>query len=179
MTTLYVSANYFETFGVSLARGPGFDPAIDDATSGEPRVILSDDFWRSRLAADPEIVGKSVTLDGVPHTVVGIAPADFRGHFHRFQAPGSMVFVPLERHPRLKANPNLRDDRTADWLRIHGRLKPGMDITQANALVSATVAGLAKRYPATNEFKSATVEPYTSMGAAGLPESRRVIERLA
>jgi putative ABC transport system permease protein len=175
VTTLYVSSNYFQTFGVSLARGPGFDPAIDDATSAEPRVILSDAFWRLRLAADPDIVGKSVTLGGVPHTVVGITPADFRGHFHIFQAPSTMVFVPLERHPRLKANPNLRDDRAVDWLRIHGRLKSGVDITQANALVSATVAGLADRYPASNEFKAATVEPYTSMGAAGRPESRRVI----
>ena len=89
-------------FGVSLARGPGFDPPIDDATSAEARVILSDDFWRSRMSSDPDIVGKSVTLDGVPHTVVGIAPDDFRGHFHFFQAPGSLLFLPLERHPRLR-----------------------------------------------------------------------------
>ncbi len=102
----------------------------------------------------------------------------FDGHFHFFQAPSSLLFVPLERHPRLRANPNLRDDRTVDWVRIHGRLDPGVDITQANALVSATVAGLAQRYRASNEFKAATVEPYTSMGAAGRPESRRVISVL-
>ena len=101
-----------------------------------------------------------MTIDGVPHTVVGIAPDDFRGHFHFFQAPSSLLFIPLERHPRLRANPNLRDDRTVDWVRIHGRLDPGVDITQANALVSATVSGLAQRYPASNEFKAATVEPY-------------------
>ena len=139
VATLYVSANYFSTFGVSLARGPGFDPAIDDAPSAEPRVVLSHDFWQSRMASDPDIIGKSVTIDGVPHTVVGIAPDDFRGHFHFFQAPGSLLFIPLERHPRLRANPNLRDDRTVDWVRIHGRLDPGVDITRANALVSATV----------------------------------------
>ena len=159
---------------MSLARGPGFDPAIDDAPSAEPRVVLSHDFWQSRVASDPDIIGKSVTIDGVPHTVVGIAPDDFRGHFHFFQAPGSLLFIPLERHPRLRANPNLRDDRTVDWVRIHGRLDPGVDITQANALVSATVSGLAQRYPASNEFKAATVEPYYSLGAAGRPESRRV-----
>ena len=175
VTTLYVSANYFRTFGVTLARGSGFDPAIDDAPTAEPRVVLSHDFWTSRAASDPEIIGKSVTLDGVPHTVVGIAPADFRGHFHFFQAPGSMLFIPLERHPRLKATPNLRDDRTVDWVRIHGRLDPGVDIRRANALVSTTVTGLAQRYPASNEFKAATVEQYSSMGAAGRPESRRVI----
>lgn len=175
VTTVYVSSNYFQTFGVSLARGAGFDPAIDDATSAEPRVIVSDDFWRVRLAADPEVVGKPLTLDGVPHTVVGVTPAGFRGHFHSFQAPASMVFVPLERHPRLQTNPNLRDDRTVAWLQIHGRLDAGVDITGANARVSATVAGLAQRYPSTNEFKAATVEPYASLGAAGRPEERRVV----
>ena len=178
VATVYVSANYFSTLGVSLARGPGFDPAIDDAPSAEPRVVVSHDFWRSRMASDPEIIGKSVTIDDVPHTVVGIAPPDFRGHFHFFQAPGSLLFIPLERHPRLRANPNLRDDRTADWVRIHGRLDPGVDMTRANGLVSATVSGLAQRYPASNEFKAATVEPYASMGAAGRPESRRVVSVL-
>jgi len=172
--TLYVSANYFRTFGVSLARGPGFDPAIDDSPSAEPRVVLSHDFWRSRVASHPEIIGKSVTIDGVPHMVVGIAPEGFRGHFHFFQAPSSLLFIPLERHPRLRANPTLRDDRTMDWVRIHGRLDPGVDITRANGLVKATVGGLAQRYPTSNEFKAATVEPYYSQGAAGRRESRRV-----
>jgi putative ABC transport system permease protein len=175
VTTLYVSANYFSTVGVSLARGPGFDPAIDDAPLGEPRVVISEDFWRSRMSSDADIIGKAVTIDGRPHTVVGVTPEDFRGHFHFFQAPSSLLFIPLERHPRLKATPTLRDDRTVDWVRIHGRLDPGVDMRQANALVSATVSGLAQQYPATNEFKAATVEPYTSMGAAGRPESRRVI----
>src|SRR5688572_6590620 len=178
VSTLYVSANYFQTFGVSLARGPGFDPAIDDAPLGEPRVIVSHDFWQRRMAADPDIVGKSVSVDGVPHTVVGIAPDDFRGHFHFFQAPSSLLFVPLERHPRLRANANLRDDRTVDWVRIHGRLEPGVDIARATAMVSATVTGLARQYPASNEFKAATVEPYSSMGAAGRPQSRNVISVL-
>jgi predicted permease len=172
VATLYVSANYFSTFGVSLARGPGFDPAIDDAASVEPRVVLSHDFWRSRVASDPGIIGKTITVDGVPHTVVGIAPDDFRGHFHPFQAPDSLLFMPLERHPRLRANPSLRDDRSVDWVRIHGRLDPGVDITQATARVAGTVSGLAQRYPASNGFKAATVEPYYSPGAAARPARR-------
>jgi len=174
VATLFISANYFRTFGVALARGQGFDPAIDDKPSSEPRVILSDDFWRNRMSAAPDVIGKAVTIDGIPHTVVGVTPNDFNGHFHRFNAPGSPIFLPLERHPRLRENTNLRDDRSTDWVRMHGRLSPGVDIKQANALVSATVAGLAQRHPASNEFKAATVEPYSSMGAAGRPESRRV-----
>jgi putative ABC transport system permease protein len=173
--TLYVSANYFTTFGVTLAKGPGFDTAIDDAPTGEPRVVLSHDFWRIQTSSDPDIVGKSLVFDGVLHTVVGVAPDDFHGHFHFFQAPGSLVFMPLERHPRLTANPNLRNDRATDWVRIHGRLNPGVDIRRANALVTALVAGFAQRYPSTNQYKSATVEPYAAMGAAGRPQTRRVL----
>lgn len=176
--TLYVSPNYFRTFGVTLARGPGFDAALDDSPSAEPRVILSHDFWTSRAGADPDIVGKPVLVGGVPHTVVGIAPEDFRGHFHFFQAPPSLLFVPLERHPRLRQEPNLRNDRTAEWIRMHGRLAPGVSLTQANGLVSSAVATLAREYPATNQFKAATVEPYASLGAARRPDSLRVFSVL-
>jgi predicted permease len=174
VATLYVTPNYFRTFGVSLARGPGFDVATDDSTSSEPRVILSHDVWKRRLAADPDIIGKSVAVDGIRHTVVGVTPEGFHGHFHFFQAPGALLFVPLERHPRLRQQPNLRHDRTAEWVRIHGRLHPGVSLTQANALVWSAMSALGGRYPATNQFKAAAVAPYVSLGAAGLPESRRV-----
>lgn len=176
--TLYVSPNYLRTFGVPLARGTGFDAAHDDAPSAEPRVILSHDFWTSRVGSDPDIVGNTVVVDGVPHTVVGITPEDFRGHFHLVQAPPSLLFVPLERHPRLRQEANLRNDRTSEWLRIHGRLAPGVSLAQANGLVGSAVATLASRYPATNQFKAATVEPYASLGAAGRPESMRVFSVL-
>ena len=178
VSVFYVSANYFQTFGVAMARGAGFDPAIDDKASGEARVILSHDFWTSRMNADPEILGKALAINGIPHTIVGIAPEDFRGHFHLVQSPSSPVFIPLERHPRLRENAGVRDDRTVDWIRIHGRLKPGVDIERANALITAAAAGLAESYPRTNAFKSATVQPYASMGAAGKPESMRVISVL-
>lgn len=177
-STLYVSPNYFRTFGVSLARGPGFDAAQDDSPSAEPRVVLSHDVWTSRLGADPDIVGKTVRVDGVPHTVVGIAPEDFHGHFHFFQAPPSLLFVPLERHPRLRAEPALRHDRTAEWVRINGRLALGVSLAEANGSVSSAVASLARQYPATNQFKAATVAPYAPLGAAELPESMRVFSVL-
>ena len=173
--TLFVSANYFSTLGVSLARGPGFDPAVDDRPSAAPRVIVSHGFWRNRLASDPDIVGKTLTLNGVPHEVVGIAPAEFSGHFNALDdsAHSRVLFMPLERHPRLRADPSLRFNRNLDWLNIHGRLAPGVDLARANAMVSATMAGLARQYPATNEFKAAAVEPYFSQGAANRREMSR------
>lgn len=174
--TIFVSANYFTTFGVSLARGPGFDPGSDDRPSAPPRVVVSHAFWRNRLASDPDILGKTLTLDGIPHVVVGIAPAGFRGHFNALDdsAPSSVLFMPLERHPRLRADPSRRFDRKLDWVNIHGRLAPGVGIARADAIVSATMAGFSERYPTTNEFKAASVEPYYAHGAANRGEMRRV-----
>ena len=176
--TLYVTSNYFQTFGVALARGAGFDPAVDDKPIGEPRVVLSHDFWNTRMNADPEILGKTLMVNKAPHTIVGVTPQEFRGHFHYFNAPGSLLFIPLERHPRLRENANARDDRTIEWIRIYGRLNPGVDRDRANSLVALAAAGLAQRYPHTNQHKSAVVEPYRSLGAAGYPESRKVISVL-
>lgn len=176
--TLFVSANYFSTFGVSLARGPGFDPA-DDLPSAAPRVVVSHGFWRNRLGSDPDIVGKTLALDGIPHVVVGIAPAEFSGHFNALSdGASSSLFMPLERHPRLRADPSVRFNRRIDWVNIHGRLAPGIDIARANAIVSATMAGLSRQYPATNEFKAAAVEPYFSQGAANRRQMRRTFGRI-
>src|SRR5262245_5608385 len=94
--TLFVSANYFKTFGVALARGAGFDEAVDDRLKVEPVVILAHSFWKNRLASDPDIIGKVLTVDGIPHTVAGIGAELFEGHLGYQEAD---LFVPLERYP--------------------------------------------------------------------------------
>lgn len=173
--TMYVSSNYFSTFGVPLARGTGFDPAIDDTASAEPHAVVTDEFWQWHMASAPDAVGKTIVLDGVPHVVVGVAPPEFRGHLFIFDGRNPLVYLPLERDPRLKANPNLRNDRSADWVHVHGRLRDGVDFTSANGLVTATMTGLAQQFPSTNEFKAATVEPYSGQGAAGRSEKKRLL----
>ena len=79
-STMFVPANYFKTLGVALARGAGFDASADEPLRAEPVVILSYAFWQNRLSADPDIVGKTLTMDGTPHVVVGVAPDQFGGH---------------------------------------------------------------------------------------------------
>ena len=165
--TMFVSVNYFRTVGVTLAHGQDLAPSIEgwllkpssssDMTSG-----------RNRLGADPDIVGKTLTLNGAPHVVVGIAPQGYCWHLG--ECPGTQLFVPLERHPRLRADARLRLDRDITWVRMHGRLSPGVTIPQANAAVSAVMSRLAQQYSATNEHKAASVEPYFAMGAQGRSE---------
>ena len=77
---MFVSANYFRTIGVRLAQGAGFDQTADDPLAPEPVVILGYDYWQNNMAADPDIIGKTLTLDEIPHVVVGVAPQHFSGH---------------------------------------------------------------------------------------------------
>ena len=73
VATLYVSANYFSTFGVTLARGSGFDPAIDDTPTGEPRVVVSHGFWRSRIPSPPSRSTPTPTRPGSGRSTVRMA----------------------------------------------------------------------------------------------------------
>ena len=165
MATMFVSSNYFRTVGVSLARGPGFDSR--QPATAEPVVVLGYAFWRDRLDAAPDMVGRTLIVNDTPHVVVGIAPDDYCSHLRcpEGQQEGMQLFLPLERHPRLSGDARQRLDRDSRVVRLHGRLHPGVSITQANAAVATVMSALAERYPATNEFKEASVEPYFAIGA--------------
>jgi putative ABC transport system permease protein len=171
VTTKFVSANYFETFGVALVRGPGFDATMDDPLKTEPVVILGYDFWQHELGADPDVIGTRLTFDGVPHVVVGIAP--------RLAVDERQIFMPLEQdphlHPSAEAAPDARDartDRGDEWIHVNGRLRPGVSIAQASAAVSAVTSRLAVAYPATNELKAGIVEAYDPVGVLQRPQFR-------
>jgi hypothetical protein len=158
---IFVSANYFRTLGVNLARGPGFDTAVDDPAT-DP-VIVGYDFWRNQLGSDPDIIGKPLTLDGISHVVLGIAPERFFGHpaNHRHQ-----LFIPLERHPRLRSDPRMRFNRDLGCVNIHGRLLPGVSLAQGKAAVAAVTARLAMQFPTTNEARVGSAQAYHPAGYA-------------
>jgi predicted permease len=153
LRAMFVSTNYFQTIGVTLFRGPGF------GATGEPAVVLGYRYWQNHLASDPEIIGKTLTLDDVPLVVAGIAPQGFEGHM---SGNGEVaVFLPLERHSLFRT---ASADRSKEWLLIHGRLMPGVSVAQASGAVSAVTSSLAKEYPSTNEHKAGVAAPYDSYG---------------
>lgn len=150
---MFVSTNYFQTIGVALFRGSGF------SETSEPGVILGYRYWQNHFASDPDIIGKTLTLDDVQHVVTGIAPDQFNGHL-----PGNgemAVFLPLERDPRFRT---ASTDRRKEWVAIHGRLMPGVTVAQASAAISAVTSTLAKQYPSTNENKAGIAAPYEAFG---------------
>jgi predicted permease len=159
---MFVSTNYFQTMGVTLARGAGF------SATGEPAVILGYRYWQNYFASDPDIIGKTLTLDDIPHVVTGIAPAQFDGHL---SGNGEVaVFLPLETHPRFRTDGT---DRSKEWVLIHGRLMPGVTVAQASAAISAVTSSLAKQFPSTNENKSGIAAPYDAFG--NLAKSRLAV----
>jgi predicted permease len=169
MWPMYVSAGYFKTIGVRLARGPGFEGQKDAA------VILGYQFWQDRLSSDPEIIGKTLKIDNVPYLVAGIAPDQFQGHLG---LQGRELFVPLERYPVLLKDSKTRLDRGNEWVHIHGRLSKGVSVTQASAAIAGITSQLAKEYPATNALKAGIVEAYDPLGVLDRSQFR-VLEAVA
>ena len=129
VTAVRVSANYFETLGVPPAHGRGFN--WSDEPFGAPRVVvIGDGLWQHRFGADPSLVGQSISINGEPHTVIGIMPPRLS-----LRSTGAQLWLPLNLTPAELRSPGAR------FLSATGRLKPGVTLDQAQA----ELAELARR----------------------------------
>jgi predicted permease len=166
---MYVSSNYFSTVGVGLSRGRGFSGA-DDASVAPAEAVIGHRLWQLRFGADPDIIGRSVSINDTEYVVVGVAPDSYRGHVSGLNDSHYSLWLPLSRHPRLTAAANARLDRTSGWVNIVARLADGATVPQADAAVASVMSGLAVRYPASNQDKIGGVEPYFGPGARRRPQ---------
>jgi predicted permease len=134
-----VSASYFSTLGVSAAVGRVFGP-IDDRAPGEPAIaVASYGYWRQRLAHDPAVVGRVVYISGVPITIVGVAPSGFFGE----EVGASPDFwVPLTMWAQIVPGRDLLNSPGTSWLRIVGRLRPGVEVPRADASLTLVFRGV-------------------------------------
>jgi macrolide transport system ATP-binding/permease protein len=129
----YISGDYFQTLGVRPFLGRLIASA-DDTPSASPVVVLSHNYWRSNFGGSTSAVGKTILLNKVPFTIVGIADQQFDA-----LSPGNPIqlWLPLSALPRINVP---WDNRDADfnywWLVIVGRLKAGTSRAQAQAAVS-------------------------------------------
>ena len=160
---MFVSANYFDLLGVVPARGRAFGPSEDVGPGQHPVAIVSHALWRDRLGGGADIVGRVVTLNRVPHTVVGVAPGPFRGH--RPLATSPDLWVPLVQSPFLSGRRSYGDDREALWLNVLGRLRPGSSVGQATAAIRTVFARLERQHPATNQNRSARAVAFGPVAA--------------
>ena len=139
-----VTSGFFSLLGMSPQLGRSID-AGDFEPGHASVVVLSNGFWQRHLGADPDIVGKTLHLNGRAFTVIGIMPADFD------YPVGSEAWGPLDLGAAEKA------DRAAHYLEVIGRLKSGTTMAQAEADLQTISARLAQQYPETNSGHSVRV----------------------
>jgi len=151
-----VSANYFDALGVHPVLGRGFEPGEDTGRNAHPVVVISYQLWRDRFRGDPGIVGKTQMLNGVPHTIVGVAPEDFFGTFvgYRFQ-----FWVPASMQETFDPGGYQLEDRGARWIEGFVRLKPGVTRAQAQAEIAGVARRLEAAYPLTNRGRGVELLP--------------------
>jgi predicted permease len=125
---LLVSRNYFPALRVQPVKGRAF-AADDDAV-----VVLTDRYWRARFNADESVVGRVMTLNGVPFAIVGVAP---RGFFGTVVGDAPDLFVPLDLRDRLSDSGPRLAQQNSFWLTVMARLAPGVTRQQAEAEISA------------------------------------------
>jgi predicted permease len=128
-----VSGNYFDVLGVRAHIGRTLTPDDDKTPGGHPVAVLSHNFWMRRFAGDPTVLNRTVSLNGLPMTIVGIAPAGF---FGIVVGENPDVMVPLMMKAQMTPTWDDLQSRTSRWVTIMARLKPGMSAAQAEAAMN-------------------------------------------
>jgi putative ABC transport system permease protein len=152
---MLVTASLFQVLGVAPLAGRPLS-ATDERPGSRAVAVLAESFWRARYAADPSVIGRTLTLNGESREIVGVVPDTFRsvGRSRISEAAGPRVFVPLtvdparERSTGSVIGPSSRGNRV---MRVAGRLRPGTSLEQAQAEMSSIAAAMQQEFPATNE----------------------------
>ena len=152
-----VSSAYFRLFGVPMLLGRGFN-AQEDVPHAAPVVVIGEALWRGRFASDPNIIGKTMVLEGAPHVITGVVSSRF--DFQDF-GPAPEVWVPFQ------LDPNSHDQ--GHYFLAAGRLKDGVTLQQAKSELDASAAVYRTKFPDALErgqsFDAATLKDSLVRGA--------------
>ncbi|HTP67438.1 MAG TPA: ABC transporter permease [Dongiaceae bacterium] len=149
-----VSASYFDVLGIRPSAGRFFYPDEDKKPGGNNVAVLSFGLWSNKFGADPNIVGKPITLNATSYTVIGIAPRGFKGTFSL--GPAEVIWIPDSMYGQalsgfLKDNFN---DRRFLNSATYGRLKAGVTLGQAEASLKTIAQHLETEFPKDNGGRS-------------------------
>jgi putative ABC transport system permease protein len=159
----FVTDNFFKMLGVDAAEGRGFLRGEDEA--GAARVaIVSHATFRDRFGSDPNLLGRSLILNGQPYTVIGVLPESFH-----FQWGDADVWMPIRSYP------NFSDDRRKNAAAVIARLKPGVSVRQAQSEMDTIAARLAAQYPETNADRRVMVQSFQDFIVEDLKPSLLVL----
>src|SRR5207237_2466006 len=151
-----VSSNYFDALGVKPILGRGFQPGEYIGRNAQPAVVISYQLWQRKFASDPSAVGRTIRLNGVLHTVVGVAPEGFYGTFVGYQF---QFWVPASMQAVFDPGGYKLEDRGARWIEGFVRVKPGVSRAQAQAELSSMAERLQPEFPLTNRGRGLMLKP--------------------
>jgi putative ABC transport system permease protein len=142
-----ITAGYFDVLGIK----PEIGRLLGASDLGKRRIVISDDLWHKRFAADPFIAGKEATIDDVAYTIAGVAPP-------HASTPSPNGFL-HEQDYWVALDPHAQFARARGWYAIEtiGRLDPGASIAGANADLARIASDLAREYPGTNRERGVRV----------------------
>ena len=156
-----VTGNYFNVLGATPAVGRLFDAEEMERAGSGPVVVLSHRFWVRRFNKDPDVAGRTVTLNRQPFTVVGVASEGFQGSGVR----AGDLWLPIT----TAATAGTLASRASAFLLIGGRLKPDVSVPQAAAEMDAIGRALEREYPDQNRGRTFVVESSSSVPGAKVP----------
>ena len=142
--TSFVSGSFFDTLGLKPQAGRLFLPTEGEVLGRDPVVVLSYDFWREKFNGDANAVGRQVTIDGHPFTVIGVAPKGFGGvqSFIAVQA-----FMPISERGIEGTPADLLNSWQNRDLLVYGRLRPGVSYNAADAELRVVAQNLMRQHP--------------------------------
>src|SRR5262249_46902791 len=133
----------------------------NESSAAEPSVLISENYWRRRFSSDPAILGRTIRLNNVAVTIVGITPLDFTG-----TNIGTPAFwLPATLEPLINADPQWLRQRENRRYRLYGRLAPGINIAQAKAQIDL----VADRLRTLHDPQSESAKPATALVWPGSP----------
>src|SRR5438876_395368 len=152
-----VSANYFDALGVRPILGRGFRPEEGEGRKAHPVTVIGYRTWKDRYGGDPNIIGRTQYLNGVQHTIIGVAPEKFHGTFIGYSFS---FWVPTSMQETFDTTGYKLEDRGARWIEGYAFLKPGVTRQQADAELHAISQRLEKDYPETNRGRDLSLSPF-------------------
>jgi predicted permease len=143
-----VTSNYFSALGINPGLGRLVLPAEAEHPGEPATIVLGYSFWQRRFGGDPGVIGKQVRLDGRPATIVGVAPKTFRGQFAGFELD---AYLPLSTYFPDQSPRGFWNSRDHHLMLSLGRLKPGVNLAQAQSRFDVISQRLAAQYPTSDK----------------------------
>jgi putative ABC transport system permease protein len=150
-----VTGNYFAVSGARIALGRAFLPDEDRIPGAAPVVVISDHLWHRRFHADSSIVGRAITLNGHPFTVVGVAGPEFTGML--FRGLNSELWAPVMMMGQLRTDQLANRDE--HWMFVKARLAAGSSLDQVSRSLGTVGTRLAAAFPASNRGRTFVARP--------------------